>query len=251
MKTKLLSLMTCFFLLGLPARADGDVNDNEGSQGDQNTPTSEALPPLKNGVWASYCPSTFARIPAKSNLFPISVYSATYNYQIHALVVREINASSGVNIGKRSTDPEPYGYLLKLSANDEEYHNYSVDIGEEYNPDVVISGLAGTITEILNIKQTYTPADEYLMVLLYEGNKFVPYTGDYFPAHKAYIVISKEEAQYAPDGAPSIRIIDASEVPTALNNCEEEAVVTKIVQNGQLLIVRDGVTFDLMGRTIR
>ena len=39
--------------------------------------------------------------------------------------------------------------------------------------------------------------------------------------------------------------------PTALTNTEVENAVVKVIRNGQVLIVREGVTYNMMGQTIQ
>ena len=39
--------------------------------------------------------------------------------------------------------------------------------------------------------------------------------------------------------------------PTALTNTEVENAVVKVIRNGQVLIVREGVTYNMMGQVIQ
>lgn len=234
--------MTCFLLLGLPARA----------QEEESEPATVNLPTLTADQWVSYCPSEKTRIPQKGvtedgQTFNVGVYKAHYDPDLHTLYVNEINTNGTVYIGQKSLPgSEINGYLLKATVNG----SYSVKQSPSYKNDQIIeSGLRGTTSEItaedFNAYFQLGTYD-YLMVLRAGTSSFVHYTGTTFPANKAYFIVNVSGMS-----APSIRIVDESETTTTLDDCEEEAVVTKSVQNGQLLIVRDGVTFDLMGRTIR
>lgn len=240
--------MTCFLLLGLPARA----------QEEESEPATVNLPTLTADQWVSYCPSEKTRIPQKGvtedrQTFNVGVYKAHYDPDLHTLYVNEINTNGTVYIGQKSLpDSERNGYLLKATVDG----SYSVKQSPSYKNDQIIeSGLRGTTSEITaETAEDFNAyfqlgTNDYLMVLRAGTSSFVHYTGTTFPANKAYFIVNVSDMSDM--SAPSIRIVDESETTTTLDDCEEEAVVTKIVQNGQLLIVRDGVTFDLMGRTIR
>ena len=201
------------------------------------------LPPLTADVWASYCPSKNIRFPQKSATFPVGVYSASYDADLQAVVVAELNTNDTVNIGKTAIDRPYCGYLLKATITGD---NYTVRQSDSYNQNVLGSGLFGTTNDTLYL----TPADTtgfYVMVLYGTTGKFVSYVGDKIPPHKAYFFVGKETIH----GAPSIRIVEEPAVVTALDNSAEETKGVKILRNGQLYIRREGVTYDLMGRTIR
>ena len=201
------------------------------------------LPPLTADVWASYCPSKNIRFPEKSATFPVGVYSARYDADLQAVVVAELNTNDTVNIGKTAIDRPYCGYLLKATITGD---NYTVRQSDSYNQNVLGSGLLGT-TDTLYLNASDT-ADFYVMVLYGITGKFVSYVGDKIPPHKAYFFVGKEIIKTT---APSIRIVEEPAVVTALDNSAEDAKATKTIRNGQLYIRREGVTYDLMGRTIR
>ena len=236
MKTRLLLFIPCFLLLGHAAWADDD-------------PVSVPLPNLTQDVLVSYCPSEKTRVPAKSETFPVSVYTATLNvnYGDTTLTIREINSIEAAYIGQKSSpNLDTNGYLLKATVSG----TYNVLQSSTYlNDKIVTSALRGTtraITEQEFASYFALTANDYLMVLHAGTNTFVHYTGTTFPANKAYFTISR-----TPYGAPSIRIVEEPAVVTALDNSAEDAKATKTIRNGQLYIRREGVTYDLMGRTIR
>ena len=75
--------------------------------------------------------------------------------------------------------------------------------------------------------------------------------GDYgtvlIPSGKAYLSLTS-----APGGAPSaIRIIDEEENATNIQSIEAGEKAVKFVENGKLLIMREGVVYDATGRAIR
>ena len=80
---------------------------------------------------------------------------------------------------------------------------------------------------------------------------FRPYTNEgnsgnvTLAAYKAYLPASAA-------AAPSVYfIIDEENHATDIQKIEDEDMVVKIFQNGQILILRDGVTYDVMGRIVR
>jgi len=204
------------------------------------------LPPLTADVWASYCPSKNIRFPQKSVDFPVSVYSARYDEGLQAVVVTELNTDDTVNIGKTTMLGSYGGYLLKATITGD---NYTVRQSDNYNQNVFGSNLLGTTSDTLyNARSTYDPNETYLMVLYGTTGKFVSYVGDTIPPHKAYFFVGKDIIKTT---APSIRIVEEPEVVTTLDDYAEEAKGMKILRNGQLYIRRKGVTYDLMGRTVR
>lgn len=237
MKTKLLLFIPCFLLLGHAAWAQGNLEDPT-----LPDPTTIDLPTLSAGVWASYCPSEKTWVPQKSNEFRVIVYTAYVSVSVSGdttLALTPINTESEAYIGSN------YGYLLK-SAEGGTYH---VRQSEYYKESLIEpSGLNGT-KDTINVSSLHLQANDYLMVLYASQNKFVHFTGDTIPANKAFLIIQR--TSYAPGTAPSIRIVEEPAVVTALDNSAEETKGVKILRNGQLYIRREGVTYDLMGRTIR
>lgn len=189
--------------------------------------------------WKSFSPSFNVTVPqlgADGNTDNIGVYVGVY-YESPSprLVMTLINGNNSVNI------PEGYGVLIKSTGAGKITltETISTDFYQGANS---LEGSGATEQDPTSLRLS----DMYLMVLHKSQQCFVSYIGNEFiPTNKAYFTASYVHP------APSIRIVDESETTTTLDDCEEEAVVTKIVQNGQLLIVRDGITFDLMGRTIR
>ncbi|MBQ7672194.1 MAG: DUF5123 domain-containing protein [Paludibacteraceae bacterium] len=94
-----------------------------------------------------------------------------------------------------------------------------------------------------------------------ENRKYVIYNGEVCKvngatvtcgAHRAYFDLSTMEETTVPAGAPGIREIPmAPEITTSMADVESEDKAIKFFQNGQLYILRDGVTYDAVGRIIR
>jgi len=238
MKTKLL-LIPCFLLLGHAAWAQGGV------------PATETIPALTTGDWATYSPSYNVTIPAKSDAFPVSVYVATYSGDITAatLTTREINGSSSINV------PAGSGLLLKTLSTTQ-LGPYTINTTSASTVDLLVTpyfnslrGTGSTSSTVAYLKHANDDAS-FIMVLHKTQQVFVSYgsTGtEEVPANKAFLPVTPSGPETQ---APSIRIVEGPEVITTLDNSAEEAKGVKILRNGQLYIRRDGVTYDLMGRTI-
>ena len=52
-------------------------------------------------------------------------------------------------------------------------------------------------------------------------------------------------------GNSTITVTYPSSTPTALSNTEAENSTVKVIRNGQVLIVREGVTYNMMGQVIQ
>ena len=72
------------------------------------------------------------------------------------------------------------------------------------------------------------------------------YTGQYVPAGKAYLPIATAAAP-APGRRVSIRV----EAPTAVEAVAAEGKAEKVVRDGQLLILRDGKTYNVQGQLVK
>ena len=55
-----------------------------------------------------------------------------------------------------------------------------------------------------------------------------------------------------PDAAPSLfRIVEENQNATNIENIEANDKAVKFIENGRILILRDGITYDALGRKIR
>lgn len=82
-------------------------------------------------------------------------------------------------------------------------------------------------------------------IFVLSGNSFLQYTGAYIPAGKAYLLLPG--AAPAPGRRLSIRF----ETPTAVENAAADAKAQKLVRDGQLLILRDGKTYNAQGQLVK
>ena len=104
----------------------------------------------------------------------------------------------------------------------------------------------------------YDSETQYLLVFNKNSNNFVKYTGT-VPAHKAYLLYNFSGSSL---DAPTLRLdFDEENNATNLKNLDStdnavhsganRALGKKFIENGQLLILRDGITYDLLGRIVK
>ena len=112
--------------------------------------------------------------------------------------------------------------------------------------DVTGNGLHGTTIALDASSHTSSP---WLLVLNKDNNNFVKFTGT-VPANKAYLIYN--EAGGGSLGAPSIHMeIDEVGNATDIQNIEACDKAVKFFENGQMLILREGVVYDAIGRIVR
>lgn len=85
----------------------------------------------------------------------------------------------------------------------------------------------------------------YVLGYVNPNTAFYHFTGESIPANKAYILLDN------PISAPGVRIIEEAENATAIHSLDANAMVVKFIENGQLLIRKDGVVYDMTGRVVR
>lgn len=67
-------------------------------------------------------------------------------------------------------------------------------------------------------------------------------------ADKAYLALTSESALAAPS---LLRIVEEDQNATDIESIEANEKVVKFIENGRILILRDGITYDALGRVIR
>lgn len=71
------------------------------------------------------------------------------------------------------------------------------------------------------------------------------------PAGKAYLETETALTTGGPSAPAAIRIVDEENNATSIETLGSDDKAVKFIQNGQLLILRDGITYDALGRKIR
>lgn len=97
-----------------------------------------------------------------------------------------------------------------------------------------------TTTSLYSEGQTFYAYDK-------SDNKFKIYNGTNFPANKAYFIVESGAGS-----APSaIRIEFEENNATSIDAIEANEKAVKFIENGKLLILKDGVVYDATGRVVR
>ena len=186
---------------------------------------------LAPDTWTSFAPASDVTIPEDVEL---SVYKAKLNGAQNALSISKVENGTKLKAGE--------GVLLKSSSDSEKAFTFGVTTGAVALSDNDLKGI--TIrTYASNLKSSYSCS--HIMVLKGGTNQFGSYTGDWMPANKAFVPFTPEA------GAPSVlRIIEEEDNATKIDSVEQGEVIIKFVKNGQLLIERKGIIYDVMGRRI-
>lgn len=80
-----------------------------------------------------------------------------------------------------------------------------------------------------------------------DGNEFLRYTGEAFIHNRAYLVHEQ------PAGAKAMRVVFAGEETTGLDNVvsKESACDGKFLENGNIVIIKNGVKYNVAGQVIK
>ncbi|MBE6323402.1 MAG: hypothetical protein E7074_00315 [Bacteroidales bacterium] len=155
---------------------------------------------------------------------------------VTAYIAKAKNASN-VTLTEIKKVPANTGFVVNATA----AGTYSIP---------VFSGVTDDVTGNLLHKQLTagTPSETtYYTLAVDEGNPvFKKSAGGTLAAGKAYLVPSSG------NNAPSIiRVVDEENNATNIESIEASDKAVKFIENGQLLIKRDNVIYDTMGRIIR
>lgn len=184
--------------------------------------------------WASFAPGSDVTIPNDASL---NVYTARLTNP-NTLTASKINTESDVKIPARA------GVLIKNTSNDVKTYEFEITTGAS---ELSNNDLVGTVvtTAISSLKSAN---GDYVMVLKKGEMNFIHYTGTNIPANKACVVIPAANVP----GAPSIRfVVEEENDATSIENYKQNDNVVKYYQDGQLLIMRSGITYDVMGRIVK
>lgn len=194
---------------------------------------------LTPNQWATFSPGTAITIPQYSNDFPVYVASASLYDGNDYLITHQLNASGSIDV------PMGTGLLMKLIAEGTtpRWFDFSTTASAEELEQNVLYGTTveertsslphyneASILALNKTTQTFCVVDESVM----------------FPAFRAYITAT------AGPHAPSFRLVTEEEVATGIEPVEpfESLEPTKFWRDGQLIIRRDGILYDAMGRVV-
>lgn len=186
--------------------------------------TTDTYPVTITGGWASFCAPEDVELPAGVDAYIVNDRESDVLY-IESADISKVPANTGV---------------LLFSENDGDY-NLTATTGAS----PLSSGFVGTTARTANPNTETTFS-------LYDNNgtiEFWNYTGAYIPANKAYLVYGGGSA-----GAPAkkLRVQVAPKMPTAIEEVQTtKAQSTKRFENGQLVIIRDGVKYNVQGQIVK
>ncbi len=185
---------------------------------------NSTYPVTINHGWASFCAPEDVELPAGVDAYIVNDRESDVLYIENANITK-VPANTGI---------------LLYSETDGDY-NLTATTGAE----ALSSGFAGTVARIANPNTETTFS-------LYDNNgtiEFWNYTGAFIPANKAYLVYGGGSA-----GAPAkkLRVQVAPKMPTAIDEVQTtKAQSTKRFENGQLVIIRDGVKYNVQGQIVK
>lgn len=174
--------------------------------------------------WATYFGDARAAVPAGIT----AVYSASYTSGLYATLNAEADyLANGI--------PAHVGVILKGAADTD--YEFAYDWSAAGASDAV-NMLRGTVADYNrnNDKVRYVLSRQDGVTALYK------YEGLYMPANKAWLELDAAAA------APVIRIIAEA---TNIENIEANEKAVKFIENGRLLIMKNGVVYDAVGTVIR
>ena len=141
--------------------------------------------------------------------------------------------------------PEEEGIILAGDKNAEYSIVYTTKTA---TADMDDNDLLGTLARTESTELLETGYDK-VMVFDKTANSFVSHTGSgkYIPAHKAFLLNPEGSSP-----APAIHLeFNEENNATNLNNLETSDKVVKFFENGKLLIMREGVVYDALGRIVK
>ena len=157
------------------------------------------------------------------------MYKAAYDEQQNAIVLTEV---------ENAVVPANAGIILKGTEGDVVTITPSNDAASDFAGNELVGVLTPTLAQ----------ANWYVLATNLDGDGLTKFhncqAGITIPANKAYMVIGEATA-------PSIRIIEAGNEATDIQNVEGAENAVKFMENGQLYILKNGVVYDAMGKTVR
>lgn len=182
---------------------------------------------LTANKWASFCPSYNVEIPEY-----VTAYKASINEAKDEITATAIDGG---------IIPAAEGVLIKASADGDYTFEKTTD------PASVSDNFLKGTTERTS-RTTLQRTEDYLMALLKNEDKFVSYTGSYFPANRAYFAVTPPNNNDAPS---AIRIVEDVNNTTSIKSIDVTEEAVKFIQDGKLYIKKNGITYDTLGRMVK
>jgi len=156
-----------------------------------------------------------------------------------------------LTIAEESTIEAGMPYLIKW--------NYGTNITSMTFTDVTVTASTGsTVTEgdvrfVGTIGRSELPHGDADYLFL-GANDNLYYSDDYddtsMKGFRAYFIVDSEASTDIPRHAPA-RLVIAPKMPTAVENVQGEVQSTKVIENGQLYIIKNGVKYNAQGQIIK
>ncbi len=196
---------------------------------------------LTPNQWATFSPGENITIPQYSNEFPVYVASASLTSGNDYLITHQLNATGSIAV------PMGTGLLMKLIAEGTTPRWFDLSTTASAAP-LAQNVLYGTTEEILTSSLPHNN-EASILALNKTTQTFCVVNEDVmFPAFRAYITATV--VNDAP--SPSFRLVTEEEVATGIEPVEpfDSLEPTKFWRDGQLIIRRDGILYDAMGRVV-
>ena len=205
-----------------------------------------------NGVWNGYDETSFARAIATGSYGTIC---SPVNATITGATLYSI---TGVNAGGTILyiSPEEGEYATKLTAGTAYFYKATAD---EQTITLVGTTISATPSTTGGKYGTYTETEvaKNSNYCVLSNNTLLNVTTDGVKVKANRVYIKKNElGLYNPGsssapGRPIVAMPLEPESPTDIQAIESSEKAVKFIQNGQLLIMRDGVVYDATGRVVR
>ena len=181
--------------------------------------------PLTADTWASFCPSFDVAIPTDVDVHYATLAGNTLT--AHLVSSGKIKAGEGVLL--KSAESATYPFYATTDAT-----------------------TLGTANDLFGTPEAYNTEDDledYTFYVLGNGGDgigFYRFEGT-IPANKAFLMVDGAFSE-----APMIRFVTEEENnATSIQDLQSSDEAVKFIENGQLLILRDGIIYDLLGRIVK
>lgn len=189
-----------------------------------------------SGNWASFCAAEDVALP-----------SGVYAYIAGSNTTGE-DATLYINKVESSSIPANTGVLLYSETDGD----YNLTTTTEASAIGGTNLLVGTVVRTANPSTTSETGTTYSLYDTGSEIIFARYTGAYIPSNKAYLDLSASGLGMAPK---RFRVqVGPAQTPTGVEAVERQEPMAnsqKLLINGQLVIIRDGVKYNVQGQIIK
>ena len=125
-----------------------------------------------------------------------------------------------------------------------------------YTNDASTADMNGNILEGTTVRTPTTTlkgSDDKFLTLQKSTSKFIEYTGDYFPANRAYFTTNNNNTGSSKAMSFDIKFADATSVKNveAVTSVNEAKAVKKAIVNGRLVIMTENGYVNVLGQTVK